>query len=459
MAFTPRRFEQIFADMIARLVARTALSDVGDASGVKQVLAASSREDDEIYFQMSNILAMFDISTATGDDLDERAAEIQPGTISRLLARVANGALVFTRTGVAGTDNISAGTRCQTVDGAVFVTTAVGSILPTFTDSSPIPCVAEVPGSAGNVASNTVTKMINKPINVVSVTNPLPMLNGLDKESDDSFRQRIKYYVASLSRGTVLALEQGVLGLEDATTGQSIRYSKAFRDFTNPGTVTVYLDDGSGAIETTAAIVGENVCFGLLGPPPNSAVGGETELYLDNVPVKAAAAYSLTSSIRGALTAGVEYTLDPTAGQIVFNPALAATEVITASYTYYTGLIQEAQKVIDGDPADRVNYPGIRAAGDLVYVQPPQVLIQTVTAVVAPSPGYSQSEAVSESISAVAEYINSLGISDDVIRNEVISRIQSLPEVADLTLIAPAANNPILDDQLARITLANISIT
>jgi phage-related baseplate assembly protein len=89
----------------------------------------------------------------------------------------------------------------------------------------------------------------------------------------------------------------------------------------------------------------------------------------------------------------------------------------------------------------------------------PQVLIQTVTAFLTVREGYAKAEAITAAESAVAEYINSLGISDDVIRNEIISRIQRITAIADLSLTAPANNITILDDQLARTTTVNITIT
>jgi len=470
MVFAPRRFEQILADKILRLVGRTALSDITDSSSVKQMLAASSREDDEIYFQMNNILDLFSIDTATGDDLDARAAEIQPGVITRIGARSANGTVVFSAAvAVTGTVTIPPGTKVKTTDGVSFTTTQSGEITPTSVeqiaghgvgrDSAPVPVVADVPGADGNVVANTIIRFNAKPSGVDEVTNPLVTLNGRDQESDDSFRQRIKDYIAGLARCTVTALEVGVLGLEDEDTGASILFSKAVEDLINLGNVTLYIDDGTGAVETTDSVIGENVTEGLLGPPADSAVGGEEQLYLDNKPVKQSAGFTLTSSIRGALTSGVDYTLNPASGQLLFTPALVATEVITAGYTHYTGLIQEAQKVVDGDPNDVINYPGLRAAGVLVQVLAPTTVVITVTATVVVREGFDSVTALSDAENAVAGYINALGISDDVVRSEIIARIQSLDAIADVNVTVPAGNIAVLDDQLPRITSGNITIT
>jgi hypothetical protein len=60
--FAPRQFNDILERMINRVVARTDLNDINDGSSVKQVLAAASREDDDQYYQMVNLL---DLSTWT----------------------------------------------------------------------------------------------------------------------------------------------------------------------------------------------------------------------------------------------------------------------------------------------------------------------------------------------------------------------------------------------------------
>lgn len=469
MTFIPRRFEQILIDQITRLVARTALSDVADSSSVKQMLAASAREDDEIYFQMQNILQMFDIDSATGDDLDERAAEVQPGTIVRIGPRAAVGQVVFSRSGTAGTVNIATGTRVKTGDGVVFTTTTAGQITPTSPqqvgghgvgrDSNLVSVVAEAPGITGNVVAATIIKFDSKPAGVDEVTNLTQTTLGRNKESDDSFRQRIKDFIAGLARCTVTALEVGVLGVEDTATGDTVLFSKAVEDIVNLGNVTLFIDNGTGSAESSTPVVGENVTLGLLGPPADSAVGGETELFLDNKPIKISVIPVLSSSIRGALVFNTDYTINPASSQVLFTPALVATEVITAGYTHFTGLIQLAQKVIDGDPADRTNFPGFRAAGVLVRVLTPQALIQTVTATLTVHEGFVQATVAAEAETKVIEYINGLGISDDVVRNEIIRRIQALAGVADLILSAPTTNIAILDDQLARTTAVNVTIT
>jgi hypothetical protein len=48
----------------------------------------------------------------------------------------------------------------------------------------------------------------------------------------------------------------------------------------------------------------------------------------------------------------------------VFPTGLAAGEdLVWGGYVAYAGLVREAQRLIDGDPDDPINYPTWRAAG------------------------------------------------------------------------------------------------
>ncbi len=534
-AFTTQRYEQIHKKMIAKVVTRSALSDISDSAVSKHITAAAARQDDEQYFQMALLLQLFDIKTATGDDLDERAAEIQPAVISRNAAAKASGNLQFSRPGTSGIITIPSGTKAKTAGGQIYSTTALGTIANLASVSGLVPAVADEAGLDGNVDSATIIKLVTKPAGVTEVTNPAAFTGGNDQESDDSFRNRIGLFINALAKSTVGALEFYVLGAEDTATGAVIVFSKAIEDETTLGQVVLYIDDGTGSAEssaleatdllgdydwpggvltpqlipttvTTDVVVGdwigfrtdeqlwevdqvnagvsvrvvnplgltyptdlgpaygtsfvnpENVTEGLSGPPADSAVGGETRLYLDNVPVKDSADFDVFSTTRGLLAINTHYTLNSAAGQLVFSPALVASEVIYAIYTYYTGLIQLAQKIVDGDVADRDNYPGVRAAGILVYVRVPTVQIQTVDAAVTILDGYTDATVRTNATEAIKTYINTLGISGDVVRNELIKRIMSVAGVYNVALTTPATDIILLDDELARTTDANVTV-
>lgn len=536
--FTPLTQPQIQQRMVAKVITRAGISDVGDSSVAKHILAAAARSDAEQYYQMVRLLKLFSIDTATGEDLDERAKDVQPSTITRIQAAKASGFVVFSRTGTTGTVTIPAGTRVKTAAGVEFSTTAVGTITPTSAsrigghsvgrDSNLVSCLAVEPGSAGNVAAGTVVRFGAKPAGVDEVTNLTAFANGRDSETDDSFRNRIKEFIAGLSRCTVGAIEANLIGQQDPESGQSVLFVKVVEDTINPGNITVYVDDGTGTAETTEEIAialavdytwngtttvtttdtsdvvagdwirldsdgqffeiqslvpdtsvtianpgaltiptgtgassksGDLVTRGLAGPPPNTAVGGETTLRLEYPAIKPTVALTVWSSTRGLLTSPTDYYVNYATGQIDFPIALSTGEAIAANYTRYTGLLAYVQKIVDGDSNDRANFPGLRAAGILATVNVPQVLLQNVVAVLTVEEGYDPDEVRVAVTQAVKEYINSLSISGDVIRAELIARIMGVAGVYNVTVSTPSADRVILDDQLIRTQDANITIT
>jgi len=198
------------------------------------------------------LLALFSIDTAAGDDLDERAKDIQPATIERIAATKASGIVVFSRVGTSGTVTISVGQKVKTAAGVVFSTTSVGTIADTDNDSNNVGVIADVAGSDGRVASGTVIKFVSKPVGVDSVTNGSAFVTGgLDKETDAAFRQRLKDYVAGLARCHVLGIEANLIGQEDPITGAVVMSVKAIEDNVDRGNVTVYVDDGTGTAESS----------------------------------------------------------------------------------------------------------------------------------------------------------------------------------------------------------------
>ncbi len=259
--FTTKSEEQIFAQQLARVVARSDLSDVSDVSPTKHVLRASSRQDGKQYYEMSLLLQLFALDSATGEDLDERAKDLPPGTITRILSRQGVVQLVFIRAGTTGTVAIPIGTKVKTSGNVIFTTTTTGTITPTSAeqisghgagrDSNLVSATADEGGVAGNAGSGTIIRFVARPPGVNEVTNPSAGQFGRDKESDDDFRKRIQDYIAGLARCPVLAIEAGIIGQEDPISGAAIVYAKVVEDIVDRGEVYAYVDDGTGSAETT----------------------------------------------------------------------------------------------------------------------------------------------------------------------------------------------------------------
>ena len=120
---------------------------------------------------------------------------------------------VFTRTGqerreavfasgmltVSGEGIIQAGDLFETEGGIQF--RAAETVIVSGTANVPVFCVT--PGAAGNVAAGTVCKMPVQLPGIDSITNPLPMTNGFDAETDAELLERFLERLQQIGRAHV----------------------------------------------------------------------------------------------------------------------------------------------------------------------------------------------------------------------------------------------------------------
>jgi uncharacterized phage protein gp47/JayE len=457
--FEPKTFKTFLKRITDRVVARTALTDLEEGGAVHTIASGVARELDDISYQMTNLRRIWSIDTAEGEDLDDRARDISLGVLSRNGAGKAIGNVVFSRAGTAGTIVIPVGTVVRVpAGGPEFATTAAGTILAGFTDSAAVPIAASVPGAGGNVDGSTIAQM-DAVTGVETVTNGAPTAGGQDQELDAAFRARIKAYVRSLPRGTPPALRFAALSASIDGVGTVISVEVLELTPPNLGYTEVYVDDGTGTIESSANNTGspETVVA--------SASGGEQRFFVVNKPIKPGTTFTLEINAVPQVE-GVDYALIRSRGQIeldsgVYPTGLTVGDAVTAEYTWFTGLLALVQKHIEGDPGDRINFPGYRAAGTIVSALPPTVLQQLVTAsVVVETAFVGQATEIRAAVkAAISRYINGLGINGDVILTELTFQAQSVEGVFDVSFTSPTGNVVIGDGELARVLDSNITIS
>lgn len=468
--FQPRNRVQILREMAARVVGRSKkLAGLTRNSVVFHALASAANEDSEQYVQMARLRELFSIDAARGSDLDERAKEILPGTIRRRPALFTTGPVIFSRPGTTGTITIPAGSQVGAQDsrGQIrFRTTAAATILAGNTTSGLVNVVATVAGVRGNVVAGQINQLVTRIPGIAAVTNPVDFTNGFDRESDPSFRARIKAFVQAISRGTPRAIEgfaKNVL-LPD---GRRVVFARLVEPLVPTGIVELFIDDGTGSVleldDRYAASFDTFV---------TAAAGGETDLFTTERPIRDDGGFLLqidTGSGFVAQTRGVSYALNPASGQIellasAWPSGLPPGASVRANYRFYVGLIRETQRVVDGDPMDPLRVPGVRPAGIQVRVLAPASIAQSLVAQISVLEGFDVG-LVSDSVrSAIQEYINTLDIGDDVIVSEIVERAMSVPgmynfTISSLTGSSPPADQVILNNQVARITSASITLT
>ena len=464
--FEPRNRIQIIRTMVARVISRSRLVGLARNSAVFHILAGASNEDAEQYFQMARLRRVFSIDNATGSDLDARAAEIQPGTIFRRTSLFAISGVIFTRNTTVGALPIPLGFLVAGTDvqGTIqYRTTATATIIAGNTQSALVPVVASVPGARGNLILNTVVQLITKIPTLITVTNPSSITTGRDRETDESFRRRIKDFVQSLARGTDRALE-GFARAVVLVTGERVLFAKLVEPVVPTGAIELYIDDGSGFTETfDDQFVGALPEEDVLVP---SASGGEQRVLTSQRPIREDA--TLIVRINDvAIVRGVDYEINTATGEIEFKvgafpTGLTALDKVAANYRFYTGLVQLTQKVITGDPLNSLVFPGVEAGGILTIVRPALAQFQALVANVVPEPGFDLITLRDNISTVVQEYINNLDIGSDVIVSEIIEQAMGVRGVFDFQIMSLTGGAPvnqvILDTQVARIQGPDITI-
>ena len=463
------RTQQHWAKQIlAAVIAKCGITDVSDTSILKTLADALGQCLDELGYEASNQRDSFNVATAAGTDLDARALDYLPVGVTRIGAVAAGGALTFGRAWTSAGSAATVPQYTTVSDGQNhFFQTLAAATFPAVTltgsgaqQTISVNAVALTPGSVGNVAANTLTVFGSKPSGVDTVTNPAAMTGGADSESDDAFRTRIYAYTSGLSRSTADAITTALLGVSD-TSGNTILSVTVLTGAATPGACTIYIDNGSGTINpTSTAVTGENLCASLLGPPVGSAAGLEMWLNTQHYPINMDAAFTLTASLNGTLTPltfDSDYYLDQTTGSIQLVSALTQGEKVIAAYSYFSGLLATAQKIVTGDPNDRANYPGVAAAGIQAIVAVPDAVFPIINLDLVVDSSHDRSTVTAAVATAVATTVNSLANGATLYLASIISTAMAVDGVIDVAVNSPTSDVVVTPAEVIRTTSVTVS--
>jgi phage-related baseplate assembly protein len=110
--------------------------------------------------------------------------------------------------------------------------------------------------------------------------------------------------------------------------------------------------------------------------------------------------------------------------------------------------VQLAQKTINGDPNDVVNYPGYVAAGVIVHIATPTLRRISAVLSISMENGFDETDVAVEVQRVVANYIDNRQIGDDVILSKIIERAMSVRGVSNVIVSDPTSDVIILEDEL-----------
>lgn len=254
MAFQIKSFAGIGAGMINWLKSvTTKVTDFNVGSVVRTMLEAVAQEIEELYLQlMIGLREAIPVSVYNTFGFDALPAAAASGTLRFSVGAAATAQIP-----------IPVGSSARVPGGSITYATTADAYIDIGNTYVDVPCSASTTGASTNVGANLITEFVLSVPGVSAVTNPVPLSNGRDVESDDARLSRFRAYIQSLARGTIYAV---LYGAETATrtdsSGNVVEYVKsASLDepwIANPSTypiglVNVYVHNGGSS--TTAQLV------------------------------------------------------------------------------------------------------------------------------------------------------------------------------------------------------------
>jgi hypothetical protein len=164
--------------------------------------------------------------------------------------QAALGSVIFsTFAPVVDTVTIPSGTQLLASSGALFNTTAEGTIDAGQTSSAPVPVRAAVAGTVGNVPANSINLVVTPIAGVDLVINANAAAGGSDTETDDARATRFAAYIQTIIRGTKEAIEFAALSatpaIFDARAIEPFLLSPVPAGVPDAGLVWLFADDGT----------------------------------------------------------------------------------------------------------------------------------------------------------------------------------------------------------------------
>ncbi len=116
------------------------------------------------------------------------------------------------------------------------------------------------------------------------------------------------------------------------------------------------------------------------------------------------------------------------------------------SYSYNTGLVAEANRIVYGDPRDPLTYPGVGAAGADIFIRGPLVARIQVSIDIRLATGVPFAQTVNQVRSSVSSLINSNPVGQSIAISAIISVVNAIPGILAVSISSPAysVNNDLI---------------
>lgn len=273
-----KSFAQMVQDQAAAVQTRAkALVDFTVGSILRAVSEANASVGLWLQGLILQVLTLTRLATSTGTDVD---SWVNDWGVTRLAATLSAGSVTFSRYLATNSALIPLGAQVETADGtqtfqvvldatnSAWSSSLQGYLLPANVTSVTVPVQAVSGSVQGNVVTGAVNTMTTAIVGVDYVSNANPFTGGSDAESDAALRARFVLFINSLSKATIGAIKYAISSLQlglQCTILENVNPDGS----TNPGFLTVTVDDGTGApssaiLTTAAEVVGATRAGGVM---------------------------------------------------------------------------------------------------------------------------------------------------------------------------------------------------
>lgn len=342
MGLPSKTFQQFVDDMVAAWAASLGFQPTLQAGdGLYALMQATSAQLVYLQAQVAVVNAVARAQTSSGADLDSFFAQFG---FTRLPGQKAIGPVTLGRLSPATTQVlIPVGTIVQTQGGAIQYELVADTqqaaynaalnayVMAIGASSISATAQAALSGSAYNVTTGQLSQVATPVAGLDTVTNPGPIANGADAESDSAFRTRFVQFLNSLSKATKAAIESAISGVQ-----QGIEYSLQEnvdvdgRD--RPGEFVATIDDGTGSPPQSLI----DAVFAAV-----DAVRGFT-IFPEVISVQVTLATIV-------ITVKIDPTLSvPTVESAVKTAIVAMVDALGIGNTLYVSAVEQAALTVDG---------------------------------------------------------------------------------------------------------------
>jgi uncharacterized phage protein gp47/JayE len=209
--------------------------------------------------QIVYLVAVSRAQTSQGADLDSWCEQFN---FPRIAAEPAFGNDTFSRYTPTLQATIPVGSELYSISNAITYSVQADDTNPNFSpalnayilaagiNSITVPIIALTPGTVGNALSNQITTLSSVVPYVDFVTNPSPLDNGKEAESDSAYRARFILYINGLSKGTYQALLEAVSSVAGVERKLLVE-NKNINNTDHYGFFYALIDDGTGNASPT----------------------------------------------------------------------------------------------------------------------------------------------------------------------------------------------------------------